>query len=231
MDASSPSDRLHSPGFTGSHPAGLLAAGILAGPAYVVTSFIEVIFRPGFDVTRHSLSLLSNGEGGWLHSGMMLVAGSLMVAGAIGIRRVLRAGQGRTWGPILIGIFGASFIAAGLMIPDPALGFPPGTPPGPPAVVTWQSMGHLVAGSIGFLSLIAAAFILARRFRADGDKPWAIYSAATGVIVLAAVIGISSGNQVPVMNVAFTTSGVIAWIWTTTLCAHLRAQRWTNEPA
>lgn len=111
------------------------------------------------------------------------------------------------------------------MTPDPALSFPPGTPPGPPAVVTWHSIGHLVAGSIGFLCLMVAAFILARRFRADGDTPWAIYSAATGAIVLAAVIGISSGNQVPFINVAFTTSGVFAWIWTTALCAHLRAQR------
>lgn len=201
----------------------LLAAGMLAGPVYVLTSLVEVIVRPGFDLARHSLSLLSNGDGGWVHSGMMLIAGGLMVSGAVGMRRVLRDGQGRRWGPILIGIFGASFVAAGLMTPDPALGFPPGTADGPPSVITWQSVGHLVAGSIGFLCLIAACFIFSRRFRAIGDGLWATYSLATGAIVLAAVIGISSGNQVPFINVAFTTSGVIAWIWTTALCARLRA--------
>jgi len=147
----------------------LLAAGILAGPVYVLTSLVEVILRPGFDLTRHSLSLLSNGDGGLIHSTMMLVAGGLMVVGAVGLGRALRDGRGRTWGPILVGVFGASFIAAGLMTPDPALGFPPGTPDGPPVVVTWHSIGHLVAGSAGFLGLIGACFVFARRFRANGE--------------------------------------------------------------
>ena len=203
----------------------LLAAGILAGPVYVLTSLVEVILRPGFDLTRHSLSLLSNGDGGWIHSAMMLVAGGLMVAGALGMRRALTDGRGRTWAPILVGAFGASFIAAGLMTPDPALGFPPGTPAGPPAVVSWHSIGHLVAGSIGFLCLIAACFVFARRFRTGGERGWAIYSTATGLVVLAAVVGISSGNQVPIVNLGFTTSGVIAWIWTTAVCARVRARR------
>ena len=53
---------------------------------------------------------------------------------------------------------------------------------------------------------------------------WAIYSTATGLVVLAAVVGISSGNQAPIVNLAFTTSGVIAWIWIMAVCARIRAR-------
>lgn len=59
MDTPSPSDRFRSRrSSTAADAPNLLAAGILAGPVYVITSSVEVIMRPGFDLTRHSLSLL-----------------------------------------------------------------------------------------------------------------------------------------------------------------------------
>jgi Protein of unknown function (DUF998) len=44
----------------------LLAAGALAGPVYVGLGLGQALLRPGFDVTRHDLSLLSNGDFGWI---------------------------------------------------------------------------------------------------------------------------------------------------------------------
>jgi uncharacterized protein DUF998 len=197
----------------------LLAAGTLAGPVFLTISLFEVLLRPGFDLTRHSLSLFTNGDLGWIHIATMLASGLLMLAGAFGLRQAINEGRARTWGPILIGIFGASFIAAGLMTPDPALGFPPGTAAGPPTAFSLHSIGHLISGSIGFLALIAACFVFARRFRATGEIGWARYSLVTGLVVLAAVVGISSGNLIPIVNLGFTTSGVIAWLWATAICA------------
>ncbi len=40
----------------------LLACGVVAGPLYILVGVIEMLIRPGFDLRRHSLSLLSNGD-------------------------------------------------------------------------------------------------------------------------------------------------------------------------
>ena len=200
----------------------LLLAGIAAGPIYVAIGLIEAFTRPGFDITRHSLSLLANGELGWIHVAMLATTGILTVAGAIGLRRALATGRGRTWGPILIGIYGVCLVAAGFLTADPALGFPIGTPAGPPTAYSWHGIGHFVAGGIGFLCLIAGCFVLARRFASRGERGWASYSLATGVIFFAAFAGIASGNQSPALNLAFGAAVVIAWAWISLICARAR---------
>src|SRR4029453_7580076 len=40
----------------------LLTAGIAAGPVYVAVALVEAFTRSGFDLTRPSLSLLTNGD-------------------------------------------------------------------------------------------------------------------------------------------------------------------------
>jgi hypothetical protein len=72
----------------------LLACGVVAGPLYILVGVIEMLIRPGFDLRRHSLSLLSNGQGGWIHIAMLITTGLLTIAGAVGIRRVLRGERG-----------------------------------------------------------------------------------------------------------------------------------------
>ena len=140
----------------------LLAAGIAAGPVYVLVGLVEAFTRSGFDLTRHSLSLLTNGDLGWIHMAMLVTTGLLTIAGAVGLWQSLTGGPGRSWGPILVGIYGAGLVAAGLLTADPAQGFPPGTPAGPPATISWHGLGHLVAGGIGFLCLIAGCVVFAR---------------------------------------------------------------------
>ena len=44
----------------------LLTCGMSAGPLYIIAGLIQVAIRPGFDITRHSLSLLANGDLGWI---------------------------------------------------------------------------------------------------------------------------------------------------------------------
>ena len=59
---------------------------------------VQAFTREGFDLRRHPLSLLSLGELGWIQIGNFVVAGLLVVAFAVGLRRVLHPGRGGTWG-------------------------------------------------------------------------------------------------------------------------------------
>ena len=109
----------------------LLAGGVVAGPLYMGIGVIEILIRPGFDIRRHELSLMSIGDLGWIQIASFLVTGLLVLGCAVGMRRVMRSGRGRTWGPLLIGLYGLGLIAAGIFVADPINGFPPGMPESP----------------------------------------------------------------------------------------------------
>jgi Protein of unknown function (DUF998) len=196
-----------------------LIAGAIAGPVYAGVGTLEAVLREGFDISIHSLSLLANGPGGWIHSTMMVVSGLLTVIGALGVGTVqLRAG-GRSYAMIIgLAVYGVGIATAGLLRADPAEGFPIGTPPGPPVVITASGVGHLVAGSIGFLGLIVACLGCARRSARAGDRVWAVCSAVIGVYYLVAFAGIASGAGNPVINIAFTAAVALGWGWLTALC-------------
>jgi hypothetical protein len=163
----------------------LLACGAVAGPLFVGVAIIQALTRAGFDPRRHPASLLSLGDLGWIQIANFVVAGLLFVACAVGMRRVLHPGRGGTWGPWLIGAFGVSLIAGGVFVADPGLGFPPGAPAGIPEQLSWHGLLHAVAPVTGFLALIAACFVFARRFAGLNQRGWAAYSVATGVVTLA----------------------------------------------
>ena len=74
----------------------LLACGALAGPVFVMVGFGQAFTCQGFDITRHPLSVLSNGDLGWIQVANFLVSGLLVVAGAVGMRQVLRPGRAAT---------------------------------------------------------------------------------------------------------------------------------------
>jgi len=215
---------------TPAHPATrltrvLLSCGVVAGPLYIIVGMIEMLTRKGFDPTRHDLSLMSNGDWGWIHISMLVLTGLLTIAGAVGMRRVLRGHPGGTWGPVLLGVYGLGLIGAGFFTADPALGFPPGTPADAHAV-SWHGLLHFVCGGIGFLGLIAACFVFARRFAAHRLRGWAAYSVATGVLFFAAFVGIAVGsnNAGPITTfviLAFTAAVVLGWAWVTAMAARL----------
>ncbi len=106
----------------------LLGYGVIAGPFYVVVALAQAVTREGFDLARHQWSLLSNGANGWIQIANFVVTGLMVIAFAVGLRRALEPGRGARWAPRLIGVYGASLIAAGIFRADPALGFPVGAP-------------------------------------------------------------------------------------------------------
>jgi len=199
----------------------LLICGILAGPLYVVVGLIEIAIRPGFDITRHPLSLMSLGDLGWIQIANFLVTGSLVIAGAAGMRRAIAIGRGRTWGPLLVGVYGLGLVAAAFFSADPMNGFPPGTPAGMPATISWHALLQFVSAAIAFFALIAACFVFARRFASERRSGWAAYSVATGVFFFAAFVGNAVGAGSPSLAVAFAIAIVLGWTWISAVAARL----------
>lgn len=193
----------------------LLGWGVVAGPFYIGVSLTEAVLRPGFDLLRHSWSLMENGEFGWIHSGVLVLSGLMVIAAAIGISRALPVRAV----PLLVGIFGAGQVGAGFFTADPADGFPVGTPAGPGAF-TSHGLMHLAAGGIGFLAFTAAAITVGVRFLRRRERAWGVFSIVTGVFFVSSFVGIASGGTGPTV-VAFTAGVFLAWTWLALICIRL----------
>ena len=199
----------------------LLTCGIAAGPLYIILGLLQMAIRPGFDITRHSLSLLANGDLGWIQTLNFLVTGILLIAGAVGVKRALQSGPGSRWAPRMLGLYGLGLIGASIFSADPALGFPPGTPlENNP--ISWHGLMHFVVGTIGFIGFIAACFIFARRFGSLRKPGWASYSLITGILFLASFVGIASGSKGP-FSLIFAIAVVIGFTWISVSLSHLKA--------
>ena len=200
----------------------LLTAGALAGPVYIGLGLGQALLRPGFDIARHDLSLLSNGDLGWIQIGNFLLTGLLVIAGAAGLRRTLRAGRGRTWGPLLLAGYGLGLIGAGLFSADPAFGFPPGTPSDANSI-SWHGLLHILTAALGFAALIGSCGVFSRRFAAGRQTGWRAYSVVTGLVFLAGFVGVASGSGNSWTVLGFWIAVVLAWSWITAIS--LRYQR------
>jgi hypothetical protein len=195
----------------------LLGYGVIAGPFYVAVSLAQALTRDGFELDKHSWSLLENGTLGWIQVTNFLVTGLLTIAAAAGLHRALTAGRGRRCAPLLIAGYGVGMLGAGIFTADPAQGFPIGA-----AAVTTMSrhgMLHFVTGGIGFLCLIAACLVLGSRFAAAGRTGLAWFSRVTGVAFLAAFAGIAGGSHGPTTPV-FVAAVLLVWAWLATVCIH-----------
>lgn len=200
----------------------LLGYGVLAGPFYVVVSLTQALTRDGFDLTKHPWSVLANGDLGWIQTTNLIVTGLMVLAAAVGMRRLLKEGPGGTWGPALIGAFGLSMVAGGVFPADPVPGFP--AHDGPVSLAIKNSvpgMLHFAFGGVGFVCFAIATFIIARRFAGHG---WALYSRITGVAFLLSFGAMALGPA----GILIFTAGVLAaftWLATTSARFYRRADR------
>jgi hypothetical protein len=192
----------------------LLTCGAVAAPLWAVVSLAQAATRDGFDITRHPLSILSTGSLGWLQITNFLVAGVLTVAGAIGLRRVLDS----KWAPRLILVNGIGMFAAGVFTMDPGNGFPAGT--GTPQAMSWHSYGHMAAGSVAFFSLIAACYVLGRRFSRAGNRGYAIASRVAGTALLVGDGWATGGGQAGSLTLA--VGAITAMLWVAVVAARYR---------
>ena len=164
-----------------------MACGVVAGPLFIAVLLIQAFAREGFDLSRHPLSLLSLGGLGWIQITNFVVTGALLVACAIGMRRVLRPGRGGTWAPRLVGAFGVGLILAGVFTTDAGAGFPPGAPAGAPEQISWHGILHEVGFGLAFFGMVVGCLVFARRFAGLKRRGWvgACVGAAAAVLVLA----------------------------------------------
>jgi hypothetical membrane protein len=198
----------------------LLIAGIVSGPLFVFVVLLQSLARQGFDLVRLPLSLLSVGEFGWIQKINFVVSGVLALTCAVAIRR-LYPRNGISFASVLIAVYGAGLVAAGIFPPDSALGFPPGTAQGVPASQSMHSQLHGYAFDIAFLALVAACFIFARRFAAQRRWGWTTYCLTTGLTIpTLIVLGFVSPSS---MGMFFFGAGVIAMGWLALVSARLRS--------
>jgi hypothetical membrane protein len=187
--------------------------GAIAGPLYAVVSLLQALTRAGFDLTRNQLSQLSTGDLGWIQMANFMICGLLFILGAIGMSRAITSGPGRTWGPRLLGVFGACLIIAGLFKPDPGFGFPPGTAAGPPTVFTGSAGAHLAAASVAFLCLIAFCVVFSRRFARNGRPAMAGASVVVGLLLFLATAANGAAPGQPMTTIAFTVVALVGFVW------------------
>jgi hypothetical protein len=200
----------------------LLACGVVLAPLFYVVVIAQMLTRAGFNIRIHPLSLLSLGDYGWIQIGNFLCAGALAIACAVGMRLARRSGRrvaGVYW---LIGTFGLGMIVAGLAVPDPLLGFPPGAPSGVPARMSLHASLHGVGFAIAFLSLISACFVAAWSFFRCRSVRWALYSVATAIVTIA-LLAAGFSNQ-RLTSLAFFVVGIVAFGWLAALAFHLLAE-------
>ena len=62
-------------------------------PVLGLTWLAQGLVRDGYDFTRHPMSLLALGEGGWVQIASFVATGGLMLACSAGLRRVLTGGR------------------------------------------------------------------------------------------------------------------------------------------
>lgn len=188
----------------------LLRFGVLVGPFYLAVGLAQALLRDGFDLGRHSLSLLANGPGGWVQTANFVLSGVMVIGAAIGIGRALRP-HSRASGWILA-VFGLGMLVAAIFPADPMDGFPIGTPEGFPTTVSTTGMIHFMAGGLGFLAL-AASCVAVGAAMMRRKEPWmAGLSFLSGFAVVggffAPAILPASG---PVAGIWFSV--VVGWTW------------------
>ncbi len=183
----------------------LLGYGVLAGPLYVGVSVAQGLTRDGFDFGRHAWSMLANGHHGWIQSANLVLTGLMVVAFAVGLGRN-GAGKGAAR---LTGVFGAGMAGAGIFRADPGRGFPEGAPEGA-GEVTWHGMLHFAVSGVGFVCLVIAMLLLARRF-APGFSRLTAFVFFAGFAAMAGSAGAVWGI------LAFTGALVLAWTWVAAL--------------
>ncbi|GIG67146.1 DUF998 domain-containing protein [Phytomonospora endophytica] len=189
----------------------LLGLVTVAQPLWIAVSLTQAATREGFDLTRHPLSALANGDLGWLQITNFVLAGLLTIAGSFGFRRALAGKPGATWVPRLTLTAGVGLIAAGLLVMDPGGGFPVGHDE-LPTTMSWHSAGHMIAGTATFAALSATCFVLGRFYTRTGRRGHAVASRVAGVAILLGNAWAMSGQAGASLGLAVGVFSAMLWV-------------------
>ncbi|MEV5894918.1 DUF998 domain-containing protein [Nonomuraea fuscirosea] len=203
-----------------------LLCGVVAGPLFMLVLLIQGAVRDGYDPIRHAGSSLELGSRlGWIQQANFLLAGVLVIVFALALPGALRErGRQPAWGSLLVALWGAGLIGAGVFLDDPVSGYPPGTPAltVPP---TLHGDLHGKISLVGFLALAVACFVFTRRFAGWGEGRWALYSALSGILfsigfVLFVAASLQVNGLVEVGGLIQRLTVGIGWLWLMLLAIH-----------
>jgi hypothetical protein len=182
---------------------------------FIVTFLIDGATRPGYRPLYHPVSALALGSRGWVQTSNFILTGLLMIAAAAGTREALDL----VFGPAFLAPFGVGLIVSGLFPMDPMRGYPPGTEPGTPTVLSRRHKVHDAFGFVVFASLGAAtiAFGLAQ------EGGWRIYSFATAVLIVVLIIVFRAAweRDSPRTGLLQRLMVLVGWTWIALLVVSL----------
>jgi hypothetical protein len=187
----------------------LLLTGIILGPIFYAVVVVQIMTRTGFEISRQPLSLLSLGDAGWIQKSNFIFAGLLGLGLAAAIFG-LDKGLSGIAAAILIAVFGAGIILAGVFPPDPSMGFPPGAPEGVPEAMSQSANLHGLGFMVSFSALTLAFLAFGFMFWAD-NRAIAIASFAM-VIIIPVVIG-AGMSRMDWASLAFFGAGALSFGW------------------
>jgi len=205
----------------------LLRLGALSAPLFIVMFFLAGSMHPDYNWLRYPISSLSIGPLGWMQILNFVIAGSLMILLALGLRRSFDArSRGALWGPLLVALAGLGLVGAGIFVSDPLFGYPPSLP----LVLkqfTWHGHLHDLFSMFMFAGLPAACFVFWRRFAALGERGWATYSLMTafGMLVFFVLAGLAFNQVYGLVNIGgvfqrLTIGAALVWLSLLALSTH-----------
>jgi hypothetical protein len=188
----------------------------------VAVFLVEGAVREGYRPGRHPVSSLAIGPRGWIQAGNFAVAGTLFLAAAVGLGRAGDPAVSAV-APALIGAAGAGLIGSAVFTTDPVSGYPPGTPDAPEHP-TRAGIAHNLAAVPVFAGLPAAALAGSWRSWGAGRRHFGLYSAGTGVAMLATAALAGAGfsqstSQAGLAGLYQRASIISGFAWLTALSA------------
>jgi hypothetical membrane protein len=213
---------------TNRPPNPLLAAGVLAGPFFILVSTIQDVTRPGFHPLRCQVSQLAIGNSGWVQAINFFVTGALVLAFALGLSQALRP---QKLIPALLGFLGIGLIAATFFATEPGYGCPYGPVSVPPGVTINGPVHDLAAGCV-FICFLIAGLLYGRHAFQLRRHVFAIYSILS-VVAMMGFLTVSSLGYAQTPGL-LDVSGLFEWLallsvfaWITTFAVSLlRGKQW-----
>ncbi len=201
----------------------LLRCGAAAGALFVTVFLVEGARRPGYNPLRHPVSALSLGPRGWVQRTNFALAGTLLLAGAVGFLRVPTARGGGRLGAATLAATGVGLLGSAVFSTDPVRDYPPGTLNAGLKSTATGNLHNLAAVPI-FVGIPVGSFTCSLRSLRKGERAWALYSAATSVSMLATTGMFGAGfSQSPrFVNLAglLQRVAIVTGLgWLTALCA------------
>lgn len=197
----------------------LLGYGILVGPLYLIVGLAQAFMRDGFDFSKHALSHLANGPGGWVQTVNFVVCGAMVIAAAVGYRRA--AGRSARIATAFLDAFGASMLVAALFPADPVYGFPPGTSMADPTTISTRGLVHFAAGALGFTAFGISALVSARVMSRAQQPGLSRISLLAGLAILIGFFGGGAFSSSVGGIAGIWFSVVVGWCWLAVLSRHL----------